>query len=126
MKNFSVVKSNELIGAETTKEDIGPMWIGKLQDKKVLKELRTILFEKQLKTRNEVWKLLDLLEEEADAPAFFYTTDGLASALKKSPPKMETIFKKLRKNGYEVTRTHFSPTGFKTSAPKSEIEKMFK
>jgi len=126
MKKFSVVKSNELIGAENTKEDIGPMWMGKLQDKGVVKELRTILFEKQLKTKNEVWKLLDLLEEEADAPTFFYTTDGLASALKKSPPKMEKIFEKLKNKGFEVTRTHFSPTGFKANAPKNMIEKVFK
>ena len=126
MKNYSVIKSNKLIGGETSKEDIGPIWTGKLQNKNLLKELRTILFEKQLKTKNEVWKLLDLLEEEADAPAFFYSSDSLASSLKKSPPKMETIFEKLRKKGYEVSRTHFSPTGFKTNAPKSEIEKGFK
>lgn len=126
MKNFSVIKTNELIAAETTRKDIGPMWIGKLQDKRIVKKLRTILFEKQLKTKNELWKLLDLLEEEADASAFFYTTDDLASALKKSPPKMEIIFEKLRNKGYDVYRTHFSPTGFKTNAPKIEIEKVFK
>jgi len=126
MKNFSVIKENELIGADITKKDIGPMWMGKLQDKKVVKELRTLLFEKQLKTKNELWKLLDLLEEEADAPAFFYTTDGLASYLKRSPPKMETVFEKLRNKGYDVFRTHFSLTGFKTNAPKNEIEKVFK
>jgi len=126
MKNYSIIKSNELIGGETTKNDIGPIWTSKLQNKRVVKELRTILFEKQLKTKNELWKLLDLLEEEADASAFFYTTDSLASALKKSPPKMETIFEKLRNKDYEVSRTHFSPTGFKTNASKTEIEKMFK
>ncbi|MCK5636598.1 MAG: hypothetical protein KAH91_04175 [Thermoplasmatales archaeon] len=126
MKNYTIIKSNELIGGETTKNDIGPIWTSKLQNKRVVKELRTILFEKQLKTKNELWKLLDLLEEEADAPAFFYTTDSLASALKKSPPKMETIFEKLRNKDYEVSRTHFSPTGFKTNASKTEIEKVFK
>jgi len=126
MKNFSVMKENKLIGTDITKKDIGPMWLGRLQDKRVVKELRTILFEKQLKTKNELWKLLDLLEEEADAPPFFYATDGLASALKKSPPKMEIVFEKLRNKGYDVFRTHFSPTGFKTNAPKNEIEKVFK
>lgn len=126
MKKFSVIKSNELIGAETTKKDVGPMWMGKLQYNRGVKELRTTLFEKQLKTKSELWKLLDLLEEEADAPNFFYTTDGLASFLKKSPPKMETVFEKLRSKGYEVFRTHFNPTSFKTNAPKNEIEKVFK
>jgi tRNA (guanine26-N2/guanine27-N2)-dimethyltransferase len=126
MKKFSVIKSNELIGAEATKKDVGPMWMGKLQYTRVVKELRTTLFEKQLKTKSELWKLLDLLEEEADAPNFFYTTDGLASVLKKSPPKMEAVFEKLRSKEYEVFRTHFNPTSFKTNAPKNEIEKVFK
>jgi len=126
MKYYSVIDSNELISSETIKKDIGPIWTGKLQDKRVLKDLRTILFEKKLNTKNELWKLLDLLEEEADAPAFFYTTDSLASDLRTSPPKMELIFERLRDKGYEVSRTHFSPTGFKTNAPKTEIEKMFK
>lgn len=126
MNNFSIVKSNKILTSKNEMVDIGPIWTGKLQNKKVLAELRTILFEKKLKTKNELWKLLNLLEDEADAPIFFYTTDGLASILKKSPPKMQTIFKMLQKKGYKVYRTHFSPTGFKTNAPKSDIEKVFK
>lgn len=126
MKNYSIVKLNKSFTSKNEMADVGPLWTGKLQNKKVLSELRTILFEKQLNTKNELWKLLDLLEEEADAPIFFYTTDELASILKKSPPKMVTIFKKLQKKGYVVYRTHFSPTGFKTNAPKSDIEKVFK
>ena len=126
MKNYFIIKSKELIGAEKTDTDVGPMWMGKLQDKRVLKELRTILFERELKTRNDSWKLIDLLEEEADAPAFFYTTDGLASVLKKSPPKMEIISEKLKSKGYFFSRTHFCKTGFKTNAPKNDIEKVFK
>jgi tRNA (guanine26-N2/guanine27-N2)-dimethyltransferase len=124
MKNFSVIKSNELIGSKITDKDIGPMWMGKLQDLRLIKELRTNLFERKLKTKNELWKLLNLIEEEADAPAFFYTTDGLASDLKKSPSKMEIIFKKLKKEGYEVFRTHFYQTGFKTNAPIDKIKKI--
>jgi len=126
MKKYSIIKSKEMVGAEIVDNDIGPMWMGKLQDKKVLKELRTILFERELKTKNESWKLLDLLEEEADAPAFFYTTDGLSSIWKKSPPKMETIFENLKNKKYDVFRTHFSATGFKTNASLEEIKKEFK
>jgi len=126
MKNYSVVKSNELFTSKNKIVKIGPLWVGNLQNKKTVSELRSILFEKQLNTKNDIWKLLDLLEEEADAPAFFYTTDSLASSLKKSPPKMESIFEKLRNKGYDVLRTHFGPTCFKTNAPKNEIEKVFK
>lgn len=126
MKNYSTVKSTDLFPQKKDNFDIGPLWLGKIQNKKILTELRTILFEKKLNTKNELWKLLDLLEEEADAPNFFYETDKLASKFKKSPPKMDVIFKKLKEKGYNSFRTHFSSTGFKTNAPKSEIEKVFK
>ena len=126
MKNYSTIKSSELFSFKNKIIDVGPVWTGKIQSKRTIEELRTLLFKKSLKTKNELWKLLDLLEEEADSPAFFYTTEGMASVFKKSPPKMEIIFEKLKTKGYNVSRTHFSQTGFKTDAPQNEIEKVFK
>ena len=126
IRNYSVIKSNNLFTLKKEIVDIGPLWTGKIQNKKILAKVRTMLFKKQLNTKNELWKLLYLLEEEADGPPFFYTTNKLASILKKSPLKMKIIFKKLREKGYNVYRTHFNQIGFKTNAPKSEIEKVFK
>jgi len=126
MKNYSLVKPKELIGVETAKNDIGPIWKGKLHNKRVLNEIMAILSEKKINTKNETWKLLYLLEEEAEAPMFFYTSNSIASILKTSPPKLEKIFEKLKNKGYEVSKTHFCSTGFKTNAPIKEIEKMFK
>ena len=126
LKNLSNIRSDEFVFSNNPDVDVGPLWMGRLQDKQMIKELRTILFEKQLNTKNMLWKLLDLLEEEAGAPGFFYTTDDIASLLRISPPKMSTIFEKLKKDGYEVSRTHFSSTGFKTNAPKKKIEAVFK
>jgi len=122
--NTSIIKSDELI-PNSNGSDIGPLWVGRLQNKNVIKNLRMILFDKKLKTKHTLLRLLDLLEEEADAPCFFYTTNDLASMLKTSPPRMKKIFEKLKNKGYMVTRTHFSNTGFKTNAPLDEIEKVF-
>jgi len=126
IKNFKRVKSSELPWLISSKKDIGPLWMGKLHNKNILKELRSILFEKKLNTKNLLYRQLDLFEEEADAPCFFYTTDSLASYFKKSPPKLELIFQQLRSNRYDAFKTQFSSTGFKTNATKNEIEKMFK
>lgn len=125
MKNLQNIKSRETIDYEKTEKDIGPLWMGKLQNEKIIKELITIVFKKEIGKKNQLWKLLDLLEEESNSQAFFYTTDGLASYLKKSPPKLEILFEKIKSKGYDVSRTHFSPTGFKTSAPIKEIKKLF-
>ena len=46
--------------------------------------------------------------------------------MKKSPPRMKTVFETLKKKGYVVYRTHFSQTGFKTNAPIEDIEEIFK
>ena len=126
MKNYSTIKSNKLTLSDEKVVDVGPLWSGKLQNKIAISELINILFEKQLKTKNSLWKMLDIIEEEADSSAFYYNSDELSSIFKKSPPKMKTIFEELKNKGFEVTRTHFSPTGFKTDAGVKEIEKMFK
>jgi tRNA (guanine26-N2/guanine27-N2)-dimethyltransferase len=105
---------------------VGPLWLGKLQKKTVIQEIRTLMSTKVLNTKQMLWKLLFLLEEEADAPPFFYTINDLSSLLKVSPPPMEYIFERLRNKGYVVTRTHCTPTGFKTNAPLGVITEVFK
>jgi tRNA (guanine26-N2/guanine27-N2)-dimethyltransferase len=126
LKNLSFLDTRhvEVVSLDQDRE-IGPLWMGRLENQQLIKELRTILFEKKVPTKNKLWKLLDLLEEETDAPAFYYTTDQLASILKQHPPKMKYIFEKLRNKGYNVYRTHFETTGFKTNAPRAEVEAVF-
>ena len=124
--NLKSINSKELFFPSKQTNKIGPLWLGKIQNKNVIEEIRTILSGKKLNTKNILWAFLDVLEEESNASPFFYTTDGLASLLKISPPKMEHIFEKLKERGYEVARTHFSNTGFKTNASRDEIEKIFK
>jgi tRNA (guanine26-N2/guanine27-N2)-dimethyltransferase len=126
ISHFSTISSKELdVFSDDQEITVGPLWTGKLQHKRIIQALRTMLFDKQLQTKHEILKLLDVLEEEANAPPFFYTTENVASVLKLSPPRMETIFDKLKNKGYDVFRTHYSPTGFKTNAPRDEIEAIF-
>ena len=126
MDHLTSIKSGENIGFEKTDNDVGPLWLGRLQSKTTIEGLRSILFEKKWKSRNNIWKLLDMLEEEAYSAEFFYTTDSIASHMKTSAPKMETIFESLSEQGYEISKTHFSNTGFKTNATFDVIEKVFK
>jgi tRNA (guanine26-N2/guanine27-N2)-dimethyltransferase len=127
MKTLSVVCPKEtFFSSDNYEHDIGPLWLGKLHNRSAVKEIRTILFKKELNTKNSIWKLLSIFEEESHAPPFYYTTDHIASFLKISTPKIEKIFEKLTSRGYKVFRTHFSPTGFKTNASFNEIKKVFK
>ena len=126
MNFFNSVSSKEIPLFSGKKCNIGPLWMHKLHNKSALEEIRTILFTKELKTKNKIWKMLSLFEEEADAPRFFYTTDDVASYLKISPPKIEIIFEKLKEKGFIVAKSQFSPTSFKTNAPFDEIKEVFK
>ncbi len=126
MNNFKKIQSGENIGLQKTKNDIGPIWLGSFVDKKTINDIQNILPNKKLGCKNHIYILLDILKEEADAKPFFYTTESIGSFLKKSIPKKDLFFEWLKKQGYNVYRTHFSSTGFKTDAPMNIIEKMFK
>ena len=127
--NFSapcpIFSADIFIPSDNNEHDIGPLWLGKLHNRDAVKEIRTILFKKELNTKNSIWKLLSLFEEESNAPPFFYTTDDLASKLKMSPPKKEKIYEKLNHHGFKVYQTHFSPTAFKTNADYDAIKMVF-
>jgi len=106
--------------------EIGPLWMGQLGKRSVISEVRSAIFKKQLKRKHEVWNLVQLLEEEADAPAFFYSMEDVAGHLKVLLPKRESLFDMVRENGFVVSRTHCTPIGFKTNATLDEIEHIFK
>jgi tRNA (guanine26-N2/guanine27-N2)-dimethyltransferase len=127
MKHYQMIDSQDFdtfFNAEH--QHVGPLWTGKLQKKEIIAQVRTILFKKELKTRHKLWKLLSLLEDEANAPPFFYTTDSLASFLKISPPKLNSLFQGVQQQGAEIVKTHFSPTGFKTTATLEQIISVLK
>jgi tRNA (guanine26-N2/guanine27-N2)-dimethyltransferase len=126
MAHYASILARDIPLSKGGVAQVGPLWLGVLEKKTVLQEIRTLLSTKKLNTKHQLWKLVSLLEEEADAPPFFYTTDDLSSLLKVSPPPMAHLFDRLRSKGYVVTRTHCTPTGFKTNAPLDVITEVFK
>ena len=126
MRHYASIPSEKVPLSQGTNSLVGPLWLGNIQKKSAIQEIRTLASTKMLHTKPQLWKLLDLLEEEADAPPFFYTTNDLSSFLNQSPPTMEHIFERLRNKGFIVTRTHCTPTGFKTNASLDVITEVFK
>lgn len=104
---------------------IGPLWIGKLHTKPVVIQLRKKIKERQFNSKKKMMKLFSILEEEAIAPLFYYTTDDLGSLIKCSPPKLEQLWKTFHQENIPIFRTQFNPTGFKTSASFSQVKQLF-
>jgi len=126
MRHYASIPSKEVPLSKEISNVVGPLWLGSIQKKTAIQGIRTLASTTMLNTKHLLWKLLDLLEEEADAPPFFYTINDLSSLLKVSPPTMDHIFAQLKRKSFLVTRTHCTSTGFKTNAPFDVVTEVFK
>jgi len=100
----------------------GPVWTGDLWDDNLIESMKreaSILDKESL-------KFFALIAEESKIKEFgFYDIHKLAkNKLKGNLPKFEEIMNFLVSEGFKVSRTHFSPTGIKTDAPKELVEKV--
>ena len=100
---------------------MGPMWLGPLLDHEVVNEAEVpegLACAERTKQHFDIWK------EELDVP-FYYETNEIASMLKLSPPGRDVLLAAMGGMG-KVSRTNFSPTGFRTDRPLKEVLKTFR
>ena len=99
----------------------GPLWLGPVFDPELV---RTLSVPPTAERRRELAGLLDRLREEApvDVP-FYYEANSLARALRLAqPPAVAPFLARIRAAGYRAGRTHVRPGGFRTDAPRSDVE----
>ena len=113
--------TSEITEGKSDEAYAGPLWIGDLHSKRFLRKIRE---DPNLGSAKKIEKYLSLWIEEAKMPPFFYETNEIASLTKTHPKPLLDIIENLRHMGYSATRTHFSPSGFKTDCEISEIKKM--
>lgn len=98
----------------------GPLWCGPLGDKSFISSLMDQDLS-AMNTKKRIEKLLSLLVQECWMPPTYYPVDILSSKMKRSPPPVSSIIKKLMEMEYNATPTHFNPKAFKTDAPLNVI-----
>jgi tRNA (guanine26-N2/guanine27-N2)-dimethyltransferase len=81
---------------------LSPLYMGTLKENQFLKEINGN-------------PMVDSLREELDI-AFYYDTHHLAKVHGFLPPKMETLIKRIREEGFSASRTIFCSTGIRTDA----------
>jgi len=99
----------------------GPLWIGQLWDERAVRLMLgrvPLLLSSRL---SEVQALLEHVHEEMRRPMLYFRTDVLAGKLQIKPPKLSQVLDSLSSKGYEASRTHFHPNGFRTEASTKEI-----
>jgi tRNA (guanine26-N2/guanine27-N2)-dimethyltransferase len=95
-------------------ESFGPLWLGELYDKELLKRMLDIAPEGNSR------KMIQLLYDELDVP-LFYSVPRLTKHLGLTSTSHYAVMQRLEKLGAQVTRTQFDPTAFKTDATSSEV-----
>lgn len=97
-------------------EHAGPMWLEDFSEKKHLEMIIEDLSGRGFELEEKEKRLLRLCREEIGGPPAFYDIHEVSSHVGSSPPKIEKVMRKLRKEGYFATRTHFLDTGIRTDA----------
>ncbi|MGE0015097.1 MAG: N2,N2-dimethylguanosine tRNA methyltransferase [Candidatus Methanomethylophilaceae archaeon] len=100
---------------------LGPFWTGNLHDPVVLNGMSPEGMADERRCR----KMLDLWRGEIDSEVFVYDLSELSSHIKMSPPKIEVMIDALCQYG-RASRTHISPTSFKTDLPLNEIVDVYR
>jgi tRNA (guanine26-N2/guanine27-N2)-dimethyltransferase len=103
---------------------VGPLYLGKIVNSNFCKKVLADLTKRKFNLEKQEEKLLELLIDEADMPAFYYDLHYLAKVLKTKIPRMDFLFKKLEKKGFKASRTHFCPTAIKTNTDFKELKKL--
>lgn len=94
----------------------GPFWGGRLFDKEHLAKMDA----HDTCVERKCNKYLDLWKEEIDDIPLLYDMSEISSFLKVTTPRMDTFIERM--NGYgRTSKTHISPTAFKTELSLKEI-----
>ncbi len=100
---------------------IGPLWLGPLIEKESIAQVKV---PEGLACQERTEQYFDIWKEELDVP-FYYETNEIAAMLKLSPPGRDELLKSMASIG-RVSRTNFSPTGFRTDRPLKEVLETFR
>ena len=112
---------HEINGKNHIFRNCGLIYLGKINDKKFCKKVLADIKKRNFRLKKEEEKLLKLLIEEADMPAFYYDLHKIAKKYKIEIPKTDDLIIKLRKKGFKASRTHLSSTAIKTNASLKEL-----
>jgi len=100
----------------------GPLWCGEMYNQDFICSMKDIITKLTLNKENSANKLLDICIKEANAPVTHFEIHKICKNLKTSAPPLIDIIDILIKEGFFVSRTHFSPTSLKTNANIDELK----
>jgi tRNA (guanine26-N2/guanine27-N2)-dimethyltransferase len=103
------------------KHRYGPFWGGNLHNSAHLNSMDASLTAEE----KRCGKMLDIWRNELDTVPYIYDVSELSSSTKLSPPPMDDLIESLNSIG-NASRTHVSPTSFKTDLGLKDIVAVYK
>ncbi|MCK9322627.1 MAG: tRNA (guanine(26)-N(2))-dimethyltransferase [Candidatus Methanomethylophilaceae archaeon] len=100
---------------------LGPFWLGPLHNKEQLSKMTP----ENTAEEKRCAKMLDIWQNELNDQVFLYDLSELSSFIKLSPPRLENLIEALNQSGH-ATKTHISPSSFKTDLSTKEIIDIYK
>jgi tRNA (guanine26-N2/guanine27-N2)-dimethyltransferase len=103
----------------------GPIYLGKINDKAFCESVLEDMRKRNFKLAKEESRMISMIIEESEMPAFYYDIHFLSKKLRKETPKFEDLIKRLRSKGFKASRTHFCLTAIKSDAEFESLCKNF-
>ncbi len=110
-------RAGECRNCDSGVRNAGPLWTGRLSDARFASDVAEWIPEGWTGSKDFAARI----EAEADIPTPFYDLHELASAAKTQCPPIDEFVEDLRGTGYPATRSHFSHTGVRTTAPIGQL-----
>ena len=122
-RELSTTPKRSCIQCGHTYQIAGPLWLGDLHDRKLLKNVVT---SKDTNLGRRHANVLDRAIEEIGMPPTYYVVDNISKRLLVSSPRLSTLLKELRAEGFKSCRSSFHPRGVRTDAPVEILSSIIK
>jgi tRNA (guanine26-N2/guanine27-N2)-dimethyltransferase len=102
----------------------GPLWLGKIADRSFSSLIEKEAEKRNLRQKKRLLKMTSLVKDEAKAPITYYTVDVICDKLNLPIPALKEVINQVKKEGFQVVRTHFNSQGFRTNAPANLVKQV--
>jgi tRNA (guanine26-N2/guanine27-N2)-dimethyltransferase len=100
----------------------GPLWLGRIEDENFCSLMETETKQRGLSQEKRILKMLSLVQNEAEAPATYYTVDKICDKLNLPVPALKEVIESVRESGFQAVPTHFNSRGVRTDAPADTVK----
>jgi tRNA (guanine26-N2/guanine27-N2)-dimethyltransferase len=107
--------------------DSGPLWLGTLFDKKLANKMHKLSLKNKI-PNNELTKFLKIIKDESKIDSIgFYDVHRIVKKEKiRKMMKKPELIRKIKKNNFKASETHFSGTGIRSDIPYNRLIKLLK